>query len=91
MSFITKPNSEKTLREFYGAILTPAVADLDEDTRRVKEAVDNPEIGKQRKLFPNSNWEFWKPDKWDIWGFILAWVMVVVIIFLYIFIMKIGA
>jgi len=91
VSLITKPNSEKVLREFYGAILTPAVADQKEDDRLVKEAIENPEMVKKRKLFPNSNWEFWKPDRWDIWGFILAWLMVAVIILLYIFIMRIGA
>lgn len=40
---------------------------------------------------PGTNWEFWKPTKWDIWGFVLSWVMVAVIIFLYIFVMNIGA
>lgn len=91
VSLITKKNSEKTLREFYGAILTPAIADLEEDTRRVNEAVNNPKLIEERKIFPNSNWEFWKPDRWDIWGFILSWVIVCVIILLYILIMKIGA
>jgi len=91
VSLITRRNSEKTLREFYGAIHTPAVADLEEDTRRVQEAIDNPEIVEKKKLFPGSNWEFWKPDKWDIWGFLLSWVVVGVIILLYILIMRIGA
>jgi len=91
VSLITKKNSDKTLREFYGAIHTPAIADLEEDTRLVNEAVENPELVKKRKLFPNSDWEFWKPDRWDIWGFIGAWVLVGLIILLYIYIMRIGA
>jgi len=90
VSLFTSRNSEKVLREFYGAIHTPAVADADEDARLVKEAVDNPEIVEKKKLFPGSNWEFWKPDRWDIWGFVLSWVMVGIIILLYIFIMRIG-
>ncbi len=91
VSLITRKNSERILREFYGAVHTPVVADKDEDARRVQEAIDRPDIVEARKLFPGTNWEFWKPTKWDIWGFVLSWVMVAVIIFLYIFVMKIGA
>ena len=91
VSLITRKNSDKTLREFYGAIHTPAVADQQEDTRLVKEAIENPEIVEQKKLFPGTNWEFWKPDRWDIWGFVLSWIVVGVIILLYILIMRIGA
>ncbi len=91
ISMITRKNSEKVLQEFYGAVHTPVVADIKEDARLVQEAVDNPDLVEQRKLFPGTNWEFWKPTTWDIWGFVLSWVMVAFIIFLYIFVMKIGA
>ena len=91
ISLVTRRNSEKTLREFYGAIHTPAVADRDEDARLVKEAIDNPDIVEKKKVFPGTDWEFWKPDRWDIWGFLLSWVIVGVIILLYILIMRIGA
>mgnify|MGYP000567451461 CR=1 FL=1 len=91
ISMITKPNSEKTLREFYGAIHTPAVADADEDARLVKQAIENPDIVEKRKLFPGTNWEFWKPDRWDIWGFVLSWCVVGLIILLYFLIFRIGA
>ena len=91
VSLFTKPNSEKVLREFYGAIHTPALADPEEDERAVREAVENPEIVEKKKLFPGTNWEFWKPDKWDIWGFVLSWVAVGVIILLYILIFNIGS
>ena len=91
ISLMTKKNSEQTLREFYGAIHTPAVADQDEDARLVQEAIDNPQIIEKKKLFPGTNWEFWKPDRWDIWGFVLSWLAVGIIILLYILIMRIGA
>ena len=91
ISLVTRRNSDKTLREFYGAIHTPAVADQKEDARLVQEAVDNPDIVEQKKLFPGTDWEFWKPDKWDTWGFLLSWLVVGVIILLYILIMRIGA
>ena len=90
VSLFTKRNSEKTLREFYGAIHTPAVADPEQDARLVREAIDHPEIVEKKKLFPGSDWEFWKPDRWDIWGFLLSWVIVGFIILLYILIFRIG-
>jgi len=90
VSLVTKRNSEKTLREFYGAVHTPTVADPEEDARRVQEAIEHPEIVESRKLFPHTDWEFWKPTKTDIWGFIGSWVMVGLIIGLYLFLMTIG-
>jgi SSS family solute:Na+ symporter len=90
VSLVTKRNSEKTLREFYGAVHTPTVADQEEDARRVREAIEHPEIVEQRKLFPHTDWEFWKPTKADIWGFVGCWVLVVGIILLYLFLMTLG-
>ncbi|MDZ7331272.1 MAG: sodium:solute symporter family protein [candidate division KSB1 bacterium] len=91
VSLITKPNSEKVLREFYACIHTPAHADQTEDARRVKEAIEHPELVEKNKLFPGTNWEFWKPTKQDIWGFVICWLLVGLIIWLYTIIMKIGA
>jgi SSS family solute:Na+ symporter len=90
VSLVTKRNSEKTLREFYGAIHTPTVRDPVEDARLVREAVEHPEIVEGRKLFPHTDWEFWKPTKADIWGFIGCWALVAVVIGLYLFLMTIG-
>jgi Na+(H+)/acetate symporter ActP len=91
VSLFTKRNSEKVLREFYAAIHTPVVADPEEDARRVQAAIDDPEIVERDKIFPGTDWEFWKPTKADIYGFILCWVIIGVIIWLYGAIMRIGA
>jgi SSS family solute:Na+ symporter len=91
VSLVTRRNSEKTLREFYGAMHTPTIADPEEDARRVREAIEHPEIVEQRKIFPGTDWEFWKPTKADIWGFLGSWAMVGVIIALYLFLMTIGS
>jgi len=90
VSLMTRRNSEKTLREFYGAMHTPTVADPEEDARRVREAIEHPEIVEARKLFPHTDWEFWKPTRADVWGFLGSWVMVGVIIGLYLYLMTIG-
>jgi SSS family solute:Na+ symporter len=91
VSLVAKPNSEKVLREFYACVHTPAVADIEEDTRRVRAAIENPEIVERNKLFPGTNWEFWKPTKQDIWGFVICWLLVGAIIGLYLVVMGIGA
>jgi hypothetical protein len=90
ISLVTTRNSEKTLREFYGAVHTPTVADPVEDSRLVREAIANPELVEQRKLFPHSEWEFWKPSKMDIWGFVGCWVLVAVVMLLYVALMNVG-
>ncbi|HPN34183.1 MAG TPA: sodium:solute symporter family protein [bacterium] len=91
ISLLTRKNSEKVLNEFYAAVHTPTVADQQEDQRLLNEAIAHPEQVEKRKLFPGTQWEFWKPTKLDIWGFVLCWALVALIILLYIVIMKIGA
>jgi solute:Na+ symporter, SSS family len=90
LSLLTKRNSEKALREFYGAIHTPTVADPEEDARLVREAIENPELVEQRKMFPHTDWEFWKPTKADVWGFVGCWVLVAGVMLVYVFLMNIG-
>jgi solute:Na+ symporter, SSS family len=91
VSLTTKPNSEKALNKFYANILTPSISDQEQDEKNTRELSDNPEKMRSKKLFPNSNWMFWKPTKMDIWGFVICCVLVAVIIALYLIIMQIGA
>lgn len=83
VSLLTKPNSQAALREFYARVNTPAVADPIIDRSEVEKKITNPELVEQNKLFPHTNWEFWKPTREDIWGFALCWVGVAFIIGLY--------
>ena len=91
VSLLTRPNSEKVLREFYARVHTPAIADATADAIEVRKRIDDTELVEQNKLFPHTNWEFWKPTRTDITGFILCWVGVAVIILLYVWIMNIGS
>jgi solute:Na+ symporter, SSS family len=90
ISLVTRRNSEKALREFYGSIHTPTVADPEEDAKNVREAIEHPDLVEQKKLFPHTDWEFWKPTKADIWGFVGCWVLVVGVMLLYVVLMNIG-
>jgi len=80
---LTKPNSKKIIQEFYARVYTPAVADAIVDASEVQRRIENPDLVEQNKLFPNSNWEFWKPTRADIIGFALCWVGVLIIVGLY--------
>lgn len=91
VSMLSKPNSDEALNRFYACVLTPTIADQEQDEKNVEELVKNPELMKSKKLFPNSNWMFWKPTKMDIWGFIGCWVLVGIIILLYYIVANIGA
>ena len=91
VSLVTKPNSDSALNRFYACILTPTIADQEQDEKNVDEVCNNQELMKSKKLFPNSNWMFWKPTKMDIWGFVGCWVLVGIIILLYYFIANIGS
>lgn len=86
VSLLTKPNSKKILEEFYARVHTPAVADAIVDASEVQRRIENPDLVEQNKLFPNTNWEFWKPTRADIVGFALCWVGVAVIVGLYLLI-----
>jgi hypothetical protein len=91
VSLLTKPNSEKVLREFYARIHTPAIADRELDALEVQRRIDDPELAERNKIFPHSNWEFPKPTRQDIWGFAACWAGVALIILLYVLIMNIGS
>jgi SSS family solute:Na+ symporter len=91
VSLGTRKNSERVLTEFYARVHTPAIADREADDRAVAMKIENPELIEQDKLFPHTNWEFWKPTKRDIWGFALCWVGVGAIILIYVLVMRIGS
>ena len=91
VSLMTRPNNEHILREFYARVHTPAMADAEADAAAVKQRVDDPSLVEHDKMFPGTNWEFWRPTRHDLVGFGLCWVGVGVIVLLYVLLTKIGA
>jgi SSS family solute:Na+ symporter len=89
-SLVTRPNSEEVLRDFYARVHTPAVADPDLDARLVREKIENPARVERDKIFPGTSWEFWKPTRVDIVGFVACVGFVLLIIFLYRLVASIG-
>ncbi len=90
-SLLTKPNSERVLREFYARVHTPSLADPADDAREVQKRIENPALVEQDKMFPGTNWEFWKLTKADIIGFSLCWAGVAAIIGIYFILTRIGS
>ncbi|MFI5201026.1 MAG: sodium:solute symporter family protein, partial [Candidatus Kapaibacterium sp.] len=91
VSLFTKPNSERVLGEFYARVHTPALADAELDAMEVQKRIDDPSLVERDKMFPNTNWEFWKLTKKDVIGFGLCWLGVAAIVGLYILITRIGS
>ncbi len=91
VSLFTKPNSESVLQEFYARVHTPALADQELDAIEVAKRIQDPTLVEQDKMFPGTNWEFWKLTKKDLIGFGLCWVGVGVIVLLYIVLMQLGS
>jgi len=91
VSLVTKPNSDLVLRQFYARVHTPAVADQELDEVEVQKRIDDTALVERDKMFPYTNWEFWKLTKRDVVGFGLCWLGVGAIVGLYYLIVRIGA
>ncbi|MCD4830391.1 MAG: sodium:solute symporter family protein [Anaerohalosphaeraceae bacterium] len=80
VSFLTKRDDKKMLDRFFVKMKTRVSRDHDTDAREMQLSYANPDRFNDRKLFPNSDWEF---DKWtreDAVGFTLSVVTVFVVI-----------
>lgn len=89
-SLVTKRNSEHVLRDFYARVHTPAVADPVLDAQLVQAKIERPELVEQDKIFPGSDWEFWRPTKFDVMGFVACVAFVLLIIALYMVVATLG-
>ncbi len=90
ISLFTRRNSEHVLRDFYARIHTPAVADPELDAALVREKIENPDLVERDKIFPGTDWEFWKPTRTDVIGFLACVGFVLIVIGLYMGLASIG-
>jgi hypothetical protein len=68
-------NRQDALDQFYGRLHTPVRPGQD-DAQEMALSRMNPNRFEYRKLFPKSNFEFEKPSRRDIVGFLLSWLAV---------------
>ncbi|HKJ67678.1 MAG TPA: hypothetical protein VKA68_06955 [bacterium] len=67
--FTRPPSSEKVAR-FFARFHTPVQPDPEVDRKEVEKSYRNPRRFEHRKFFPGSNWEFRKPDRITLLGFL---------------------
>ncbi|MEQ8473692.1 MAG: sodium:solute symporter family protein [Marinoscillum sp.] len=79
VAFITKRDDPKLLDDFYTNM-----------RKRVRPSGAKGSAQPEALVFPGSDWEFYKWNKQDWIGFLLSWVMVVLIIGLLYFVVSIG-
>ncbi|HED10039.1 MAG TPA: sodium:solute symporter family protein [Caldithrix abyssi] len=72
VSLVTAPPERKRLNEVFARLHTPVCADENEDRNRVRACVNNPQLLEKDKWLPGSNWEFIRPDKKSVNGFLIC-------------------
>jgi solute:Na+ symporter, SSS family len=72
VAFLTVPDDKKRLDQFFARMKTPVSANPEQDAKEMKLSFKNPQRFDHKKLFPNSNWEFYKWNKLDAVGFFIA-------------------
>ncbi|MEN6312060.1 MAG: sodium:solute symporter family protein [Acidobacteriota bacterium] len=82
LSAVTRPIPKKDLDRFFAKIHTAIQGTPEEEERALRHAVEHYDEIERRKLRPGSSWEFMKPVKSDVIGFLGSWVLVGVIVFL---------
>lgn len=90
-SLLTQPNSKKALDRLYVKMKTPVDPDPEGDAREIDVSYAQPDRFNDRKLFPDSNWEFERPTKMDFWGFVGCFVICFAIIGVVLWVARIGA
>ena len=68
-SYLTRRQDEKVLDLYYAKMNTPVDADPSIDRLKLEEAYVNPKFASNRKIFPDSDLEFTRPTKMDLFWF----------------------
>ncbi len=90
-SWMTRPNSKAALDRYYVKMKTPAQSDRVEDAAQMELSYEQPDRFDDRKLWPQSQFEFQRPTKMDVVGFVLCLFACFAIIALAVFVTGIGA
>lgn len=90
-SYLTRRQDEKVLDLYYAKMNTPVDADPSIDRLKLEEAYVNPKFASNRKIFPDSDLEFTRPTKMDLFGFIISCFVCVAVIGLLTWLASVGA
>ncbi|MBN1817405.1 MAG: sodium:solute symporter family protein [Sedimentisphaerales bacterium] len=80
VSLLTRPENKESLDRFYVKMRTPVRVDKELDREEMARSLAYPIRFQERLLFPHSQFEFFKWDRIDIYGFALSALTVLGII-----------
>lgn len=90
LSHLTPRGDKQVLDRYFAKMNTPVSADHEIDRQVLERAYASPETTTERKLFPQSDWEFVKPTTKDVVGFVVSCLVCVLIIVLLTWLAGIG-
>ncbi|MFI4911242.1 MAG: sodium:solute symporter [Sedimentisphaeraceae bacterium JB056] len=91
VALLTKPYDKDKLDHFYGRLRTPSYSDHKKDAQEMALTEADPLRFNDRKLFPNSSWEFNRWYKFEFYG-VLKILFFVILIYISLFaVVKIGS
>ncbi len=79
-SYLTRRQDDETLDRYYAKMRTVVDPDPATDRANLEAAYANPAKSAERRLFPNTDWEFVRPRRIDVVGFIISVGICVLII-----------
>lgn len=91
LSYVTPRGRSDVLNRYYTKMNTPVLADHEADRKALERAYLAPVSACKRKLYPGSDWEFTRPTKFDVFGFLASCVVCALIILLLIWLANIGS
>ena len=91
LSLITPRGSKPVLDRYYAKMNTPVRSDPEADSEALEAAYLDPSSTTGRKLFPKSDWEFVRPTKMDVTGFVISCIVCGLVIGLLLWLAGIGA
>jgi Na+/proline symporter len=88
VSLLTRPKAHGELDPFYAVFRTPIQPG--ERLEAPCRLPPNIEAAPPRKLINRPNWEIQRPTAWGIWGFVVTWVVVILLVAGVALLMRVG-
>lgn len=90
VSMLTPSDPKALLDRFYAKMRTVVRTDREEDARELALSLANVDRHADVVLFPHTKWEFYRPTKEDVWGFIGCIFGVIGVVLLMVFLVRFG-
>lgn len=91
LSYLTPRDNSTALDRYFSKMKTEVCSDPDEDRRNLELSYANPHRFDSQRLFPGTDWEFLRPRRKDVVGFVVSVVVCGLIIGMLLALVQIGA